>query len=138
MIDVMGRERFAAHGQNHRLLPGLGLIVAIQAAHLAVFIFLYILTGGAVFFFLPEWAGPLGVAALAALVAGGSQLVRQPITGSALTGGGLTGAAVVFALFYRPNGSGTGLYSLGTIALSIVGLAMLIWRARQARFGPTR
>ena len=114
-------------------------MVALQAANLATVVFLYVILPGAVFFQLPEWVGPLGVAALAALVAGGSQLVRQPITGSALTGGGLAGAAVVFALIYPPGGSlGTGLYVMGAIGLSLVGVALLIWHVRQARLGATR
>lgn len=115
------------------------MIVAIQAANLAVFVFLYVMSGGAVFFLLPEWVGPLGVAALAALVAGGSQLVRHPITGGALTGSGLAGAAVVFALAYRADGSpGSGLYVTVAIVLSLVGLALLSWHVRQARLRTTR
>jgi hypothetical protein len=111
----------------------LGLIVAFQAVNLGTIVFAYVIAGYFLAAVLPGWIGPISACSLLALVIGGIRLVRQPALGPVLMGVGFVGAAAawgtVASLAAGPPGS---LYAIGSVAVSAVGLALLVAHSRQA------
>jgi len=119
--------------RSPRFFPVLGLIVAFQAVNLGTIVFAYVIAGYFLAAVLPGWVGPLSAVSLLALVVGGFRLVRRPALGTVLMGAGFVGAAAAWGAIAPLGASPQGnLYAIGSIALSVVGLALLAAHSRQA------
>lgn len=115
------------------MIPLLGLVLGFQAMNLAALTVFFVFFGR-LLTWLPDWVTPLSAAGLVALIVGGSRLVAQPVLASWVAGAGLAAAALVLAAMYRPDAARSSvLYAIGTIALSAVGLGLLVWHLRMAR-----
>jgi hypothetical protein len=110
-----------------RISPLFGGVIAFQAFNMGgvalISLFLYGVPGSA-----PDWTAPVAAAGAAALLAGGARIVRDHHLGLVLVSAGLALGAIVFAPFALRDDGEVNLYAVGSIGLSLIGLALAAWR----------